>query len=111
MIRGHRLCSIHGQIGIFEKLIGIRAIRRGNSEADARTNVHLLPVDIIRRAQAFDNPNRKRAAFFRAGQVSLNNCELVTAKAGDKVAVLAAIRKLEATSFKSLSPTEWPIGH
>src|SRR3984885_3064124 len=85
------LSSVHCQIGVFEKLIGIRAIGGSDGEADAGTYVQLLTVDLIWLAQALNNAASKGAALFGTAHIGLDYGKLIAAKPSNEVTLFNAV--------------------
>ena len=79
------LCAVECQVRAADELIGLVAIRGADGDADARADDHLLVVDVVGRADRLDDAQRQGGGIRWLADADLENGELVSAHAGDRV--------------------------
>ena len=79
------LGAVERQVGVADQLVGARAVRRADGDADAGADDDLRAVEIVGRAHGLDDAQRQHGGIRRLGDGDLQDRELVAAHARDRV--------------------------
>ena len=80
-----RLRRIHGEIGVLQEIEQVRAVARGDRDADAGVAGKLVAVAIERGAQRLIDPRDQRLDILGAHDAALQDGEFIPAEAGDEI--------------------------
>ena len=79
------LGAVERQVGVADQLVGALPVRRADGDADAGADHHLRAVEIVGRAHRLDDAQRQHGGIRRLRDGDLQDRELVSAHARDRV--------------------------
>src|SRR5438270_11374342 len=80
-----RLRRIHGEIGVLQEIEQVRAVARGDRDADAGVAGKLMAVAVERGSQRLIDPRNQRVDVLGTLDAVLKDSELIPAEAGDEI--------------------------
>jgi hypothetical protein len=104
------LGAVHGKVGAFHELLGIRIAVQSDGNADACPNDNLVTFDREGDAEHVDQTLRQECGVVRLLLGDLKDCELVAAETGNPVRVLHALAQPLGDSLEQRISDRMPEG-
>ncbi len=79
------LRSGHGSLSVRKKIVDTAAVIGPDADADARTHVHLCPIEPHRLLQSLENPSRQRLGFNACSYMVNEHNKLITTQSREGV--------------------------